>query len=126
MKVIGINNTTAYKKIEKAMGNQGDPLNFLTTFHAEPLMATLTINHSSDHRCRFQDEGAKAAFDTKYPWVPVNRFCYGFGPQESYYDCKGSVSKMCMREPHQILISLAQPRIVHPTEPALLGFTCDD
>jgi hypothetical protein len=27
VKVIGISNTVAYKKIEKVMGNQGDPLN---------------------------------------------------------------------------------------------------
>ena len=44
-KVMGISNTVAYKKIEKAMGNQGDPLNFLTTFHADTIIAILMINH---------------------------------------------------------------------------------
>ena len=42
-KVMGISNTVAYKKTEKAMGNQGDPLNFLTTFHAETIIAIFMI-----------------------------------------------------------------------------------
>src|ERR1700688_1086096 len=45
VKAMGRSNTVAYKKIEKAMGNHGEPRNPLTTFQEETIIAILMISH---------------------------------------------------------------------------------
>src|SRR6266849_888949 len=47
LNVMGSRRSPAYQKMMKASGNQGEPLNFFTTRHAESRIAKLMTNQST-------------------------------------------------------------------------------